>query len=63
MSDSDAQGLMEGEEMVIFLEEVYPRLEVCLQQNQIMDLFVDDCRDLSEEDWITGSNTGSNLKV
>ena len=63
MSDSDAQGLMEGEEMVIFLEEVYPRLEVCLQQNQIMDLFVDDCRDLSEEDWITGSNMGSNLKV
>ena len=63
MSDSDAQGLMEGEEMAIFLEEVYPKLEVCLQQNQIMDLFVDDCRDLSEEDWITGNNTGSNLKV
>ena len=39
------------------------RLEIQLQQNQIMDLFVDDCRALSDEDWITGTNSGTHLKV
>ena len=28
-----------------------------------MDLFVDDCRALSDEDWITGTNSGTHLKV
>ena len=39
------------------------RLEICLQQNLIMDLFVDDCRALSDEDWMSGSNSGTHLKV
>ena len=42
---------------------LFLRLEVCLQQNQIMDIFVDDCRALSDEDWLTGSSSGMHLKV
>lgn len=39
------------------------RLEVSLQQNEIMDLFVDDYKSLSDRDWITGNQSDATLKV
>ena len=49
--------------LFLFAMCVCVRLEISLQQNLIMDLFVDDCRALSDEDWMTGSNSGTHLKV
>lgn len=38
------------------------RLEVYLQQNSILDLFVDDYKALSDTDGITGNKSDTNLK-
>lgn len=39
-----------------------PRLELCLQQNEIMDLFLDDYLALSDTDGITGNKSDTNMK-
>ena len=38
------------------------RLEVYLQQNSIIDLFIDDYKALSDTDGITGNKSDTNLK-
>ena len=40
----------------------HTRLEVSLQQNEIMDIFADDYKELSETDVITGNKSDTNLK-
>ena len=39
------------------------RFEVSLQQNEIMDAFIDDYRSLSDSDDIMGNKSDTNLKV
>lgn len=39
-----------------------PRVELSVQQNQIMDIFADDYRELSDTDFITGNKSDSSLK-
>ena len=51
-----------GEGMAEFLHRAVPRLELALQQNNILDMFVDDYRALSDSDVITGNKSDSNLK-
>ncbi len=38
-------------------------MELSLQQNEIMDVFLDDYRCLSDTDYITGNKSDTNLKV
>ena len=39
------------------------RFEVSLQQNEIVDVFIDDYRSLSDSDDIMGNKSDTNLKV
>lgn len=39
------------------------RVELALQQNEIMDIFYDDYVNLADDDGIVGNKTNSNLKV
>ena len=41
---------------------IHTRLELCLQQNEIMDFFPDDYLALSDTDGITGNKSDTNMK-
>ena len=42
---------------------VHCRVELSLQQNEIMNLFVDDYKNLPDTNWITGNKSDSSLNV
>ena len=48
MSDSEIQTVLKGMELQDFLAKVCQRFEVSLQQNEIVDVFIDDYRSLSQ---------------
>jgi hypothetical protein len=41
----------------------YHRVELCLQQNEIIDIFPDDYMQLAEDDGIVADKSDTNLKV
>ncbi|XP_064386318.1 dynein axonemal intermediate chain 3-like isoform X2 [Halichondria panicea] len=58
----EAHTQWESQAMSDFLSKAYPRMELSLQQNQIMDILADDYTNLSETDFITGNKSDTNLK-
>ncbi|XP_065906152.1 dynein axonemal intermediate chain 3-like isoform X2 [Dysidea avara] len=62
MSEEDATTIMQSEGAVDFLNTICPRVELSLQQNEIMDVFVDDYRALSDTDGIVADKSDSSLK-
>lgn len=62
MSEEEATTIMESDSMVNFFNSTCPRVELSLQQNEIMDVFVDDYRALSDTDGIVADKSDSSLK-
>lgn len=54
--------LAESPEMANFINEVTPRFQLALQQNEIMDVFFDDWKALATEDSTFGSKSDNHLK-
>lgn len=61
LSAEEVARLEEGDAMATFLKKVCPRVELCLQQNEIMNVFVDDYKSLPDTNWITGNKSDSTL--
>ncbi|XP_078264204.1 dynein axonemal intermediate chain 3 [Rhinoraja longicauda] len=61
-SAKERQNLMTSEAVHSFINNVALRFECALQQNEIMDVFYDDWRNLSEEDSTFGGKTDGHLK-
>ncbi|KAL5486545.1 hypothetical protein EMCRGX_G019042 [Ephydatia muelleri] len=61
LSAEEVARLQEGEEMAAFLKKACPRIELSLQQNEIMNLFVDDYKNLPDTSWISGNKSDSSL--
>ncbi|XP_051869119.1 dynein axonemal intermediate chain 3 [Pristis pectinata] len=58
----EKERLMESEVLANFINSVASRFESALQQNEIMDVFYDDWKELSEEDSTFGGKTDGHLK-
>ncbi|XP_055486751.1 dynein axonemal intermediate chain 3 [Leucoraja erinacea] len=61
-SSPEREELMTSEALHTFVNSVSVRFECALQQNEIMDVFYDDWRGLSEEDSTFGGKTDGHLK-
>ncbi|XP_019851896.1 PREDICTED: WD repeat-containing protein 63-like [Amphimedon queenslandica] len=61
-SEEEQERVWKSEEMQEFMKNVTPRMELCLQQNEIMDIFPDDYLLLSNDDGIVANTTDTNLK-
>ncbi|XP_022087919.1 WD repeat-containing protein 63-like isoform X2 [Acanthaster planci] len=60
--NEEKKTLMEMEELLNTLNQVTPRFELSLQQNEIMNVFNDDWLALADEDSTFGSKSDSHLK-
>jgi WD40 repeat protein len=60
--DDEANEEWNSELMNEFLNKVTPRVELCLQQNEIIDIFPDDYMQLAEDDGIVADKSDTNLK-
>ncbi|XP_064189536.1 dynein axonemal intermediate chain 3 [Anguilla rostrata] len=58
----EKENCMNSENLKNFVNLVASRFEIALQQNEIMDVFFDDWRALTEEDVIFGGKTDTHLK-
>ncbi|KAJ8408511.1 hypothetical protein AAFF_G00259250 [Aldrovandia affinis] len=58
----DKENCMNSENLKNFVNLVASRIEIALQQNEIMDVFFDDWRALSEEEVVFGGKTETHLK-
>ncbi|KAJ8376399.1 hypothetical protein SKAU_G00069790 [Synaphobranchus kaupii] len=58
----EKENFMNSEDLKNFVNLVASRFEMALQQNEIMDVFFDDWRALSEEECIFGGKTDTHLK-
>ncbi|XP_002740173.1 dynein axonemal intermediate chain 3-like [Saccoglossus kowalevskii] len=61
-SEEEKEKISSSKTVNKFVEEVAPRFELCLQQNEIMDVFFDDWMALADEDSTFGSKSDNHLK-
>ncbi|XP_074122452.1 dynein axonemal intermediate chain 3 [Sminthopsis crassicaudata] len=61
-SEEEREKFMEADELKSFLDSVSLSVEVALQQNEIMNVFIDDWKALAEEETSFGDKTDSHLK-
>ncbi|XP_072024061.1 dynein axonemal intermediate chain 3-like isoform X2 [Amphiura filiformis] len=60
--EEERKKLAESTDMLNFINQVTPRFELALQQNEIMDVFFDDWKALADEDSTFGSKSDNHLK-
>lgn len=61
-SESKNKQIMETDDFVEFVEEVIPRFEFALQQNETLDVFTNDYLELGEEENAFGAKSDNHLK-
>ncbi|PIK53480.1 WD repeat-containing protein 63 [Apostichopus japonicus] len=62
LTEAEQKNLLSSETLYNFLDRVTPRFELALQQNDIMDVFRDDWKELGNEDDTFGSKSDNHLK-
>uniref|UniRef100_A0A8C0ZS39 Dynein axonemal intermediate chain 3 n=1 Tax=Castor canadensis TaxID=51338 RepID=A0A8C0ZS39_CASCN len=61
-SEEEKEKLGQSKSVVDFLNNVSTSVEIALQQNEIMNTFIDDWKSLAEEEGIFGDKTDTHLK-
>ncbi|XP_030851872.1 WD repeat-containing protein 63 isoform X1 [Strongylocentrotus purpuratus] len=61
-SEEECAKILASKELQEFVEKVEPRFDLALQQNEIMDVFLDDWQELASEDSTFGSKSDNYLK-
>jgi len=62
MSPTEKAAQIEDPNLLAFLTQVQPLVEEALQQNETLDLFKDEFKDLGEEDLALGNKSENNIK-
>ncbi|XP_051021822.1 dynein axonemal intermediate chain 3 [Acomys russatus] len=61
-SEEEKEALGQSKSLADFLNNVSTSVEIALQQNEIMDIFLDDWKNLAEEESTFGDKTDTHLK-
>lgn len=62
MNEDDIKEVWFSDDTKEFLDKVAPRMELCLQQNEIMDIFPDDYLELADDDGIMANKSDTTFK-